>query len=111
MTLVDLSKYDAPQEVDGLMMAFPANVVGTLLPRRKELPDEFQKDWRSNAYCNIAERWFFRGLERSLSFNAGIDAKKAMRHLKTCLGSFEPSHEEKIGGVGYLMSRWGAKEV
>jgi len=103
-----LSKYDKPQEVSDVDLAFPAKVVGVLIPKREDLPDEFRKNYHHNEYCEMAQKWFFGGID-PLVFNEGIDAKMAMRHIQACLGSFEPSHEEKIGGAGFLLSRWGAR--
>lgn len=36
----------------------------------------------------------------------GIDPAKAKRHLMAVLGSFEPKHEHKEAGAGWLMSMW-----
>ena len=101
-------KWLSPQAVDGLTAAFPASVVGTLLPHRDDLPNEYQKQWRTNKFCSIASTWFYKGID-PLEFDEGIDASAAMSHLSACLRSFEPSHENKIGGVGFLMSLWGAR--
>lgn len=108
--MADLSKYDKPQEVSDVDLAFPAHVVGKLIPKREDLPEEFQKNWTNNEYCELASRWFYKGL-RGITFKEGIDTQMAGRHIQAVLGSFEPSHEEKIGGAGYLMSIWECREL
>ena len=35
-----------------------------------------------------------------------FDKNEVWRHLKACMGSFQPAHEHKVAGVGYLMSLW-----
>jgi len=41
-----------------------------------------------------------------LTVNPKIDSQLAWRHIMTCLKSFEPKHEHKMAGVGYLLSLW-----
>ena len=108
-----IDQWAVPQDVDGITIAFPANVCGTLLPPRDILPDEFRTGWHrdSNQWCKLAETWFFSGLHGKFVTKNGIDETKAIRHLSACMGSFEPKHEHKIGGVGWLMSRWFVKFV
>lgn len=109
-TETEQGKWDKPQDVDDLTLTFPAHVCGVLLPSRDELPELYQRDWHrsDNYWCNVACVWFYKGMGKNTVFdvNEGIDPNKALRHLQACLRSFEPSHEEKIGGVGYLMSLW-----
>ncbi len=99
-----------PKEVDRITMAFPASVVGTLLPPRSAIPDDFYYE-RGDArqWTDLVNRWFGVGLNGD-EFTAkdGIDPTKAMRQLKACMGSFEPKHEHKTSGVAWLMSRWFA---
>lgn len=88
------------------------------LPRREDLPEEFQKRWSSDGqpYCRAVSSWFYSGAKSTpdgiiidgVTFKAkpGVDAGKALAAIKAVLGSFEPSHEHKIGGAGYLLSEW-----
>lgn len=99
-TAIDWSK---PQDVDGLTVAFPGNVVGTLLPPMSQIPEEFKN--HRNEWCSIAMKLFFSG-GRLPQVKAEIDALKAKRHLSAVLGSFEPKHEHKEAGAGWLMSMW-----
>lgn len=90
-------------DVDDVTLAFPARVVGTLLPAWGEIPDEFKQ--AGNQWCQLAERWFFRGLGGSAFYpKPGVDPKKAVRHVSACLGSFEPKHEHKEAGCAYLLA-------
>ncbi len=107
--MTDKNEGLVPQDVSDVLLAFPATVCGTLLPERDSLPDLYRKNWHltSNHWCQIAEQWFYQGLtDAEWKTKEGIDLNKALRHLQACLGSFEPKHEHKIGGVGYLMSLW-----
>ena len=96
-----------PKDVDGIDLAFGGEMKA-LLPPRNSLPDEFQRRWHSNPWCDIAGKWFFSGLPKGTTYKpkAGIDTNKALRHLGAILRSWEPQHEHKIGAVGWLMSIW-----
>ncbi len=85
--------------------AFPARVVGHLLPLWEKIPEEFKG---GNEWTEIVARWFFRGLPKGTEFVAkeGIDSTKAIRHVSACIGSFEPRHEHKEAGCGYLLSEF-----
>lgn len=96
-------RWAQPQAVDPVMVVFPAHVVGSLLPERGDVPAEF---WRDNPWSEMASRWFFNGRSAPPAFKPGIDASAALRHLRACLGSWEPQHEHKEAGVGYLLSLW-----
>ena len=97
-----------PHDVDDDTYAFPMHVIGTLMPRREELPEEYRKNWTRNEHCKMAGDWFFNGI-KGITTRKGIDRYKALRHLSACLRSFQPSHEHKIGAVGWLMELWGVK--
>ncbi len=88
------------------------------MPKRENLPEEFQKNWHrsSNKFCDAVSTWFYDGAKKipngvevdGVKFIAkdGVDAAKALRAIQAALGSFEPSHEHKIGGCGYMLSEW-----
>lgn len=103
-----VDRFAEPMDVDDVTLAFPAKIIGTLIPKRDELPDEFGKHWHSNKWCNHAQLLFFKGGKIG-KLKPGIDAKKVNRHLMAVLGSFEPKHEHKIGAAGFLMSLWLVK--
>lgn len=86
-------------------------IVGRLLPELKDIPKEFREGWhnKSNPWCKAATQWFFHGgtlQDFGIKPKENIDKKLAVQVLSICLSSFEPKHEHKIAGVGYLMSEW-----
>lgn len=95
-----------PTDVDDVMLAFPAHVVGKYLPEYEDIPEEFKRG--RTKWNDVMSQWFFKGLPGETEFipKKDIDGSKALRHLKACLGSYEPSHEHKEAGVAYLMSLW-----
>jgi hypothetical protein len=106
---VDQDTWAAPQVVDDVTLAFPANVVADLMPTREEceaalkaMPD------RGRGWREFQRQWFFHGLDPKTTVNLreGIDGKTAFRHLSAIQGSFEPKHEHKEAAVAYLASRW-----
>lgn len=103
------NKYNEPMDVNDIMLAFPARVIGTYLPLRDEIPDEFKSGntkWNKQ-WNKLHHHWFFSGLEGvDITPKPGIDMAKALRHLAACQMSFEPKHEHKSEGVAYLMSLW-----
>ncbi len=102
------SKWDKPQVVDRITMAFPAGIVGKFLPLWEEIPEDFRREsGDARPWCDLCNRWFACGLKGDeIAVKDGIDAKAAFGHLKTCMGSFDPKHEHKISGVAWLMSKW-----
>lgn len=99
-----MTDYSTPHYVSDLDAAFPPDVSGTLLPDFKSLPDEFMK-WHTNPWCDTVEQLFFNGGDMP-PLKDGISKAMAVRHLSTVLRSFEPQHEHKIAGAGYLLSLW-----
>jgi len=96
--------WSKPHEVDAATSAFPAHVVGVLMPDYLEIPDKFEDRafWEK-----FVRTWFFRGLkDLVLVVRPGIDKDKALRHLGAILGSFEPKHEHKEAAAMYLCSLW-----
>ena len=91
-----------PQKIDQVTLAFPANVIGTLLPEWHKIPDEFKR--LSHPWAQFVMTWFALGMEATFHCKPGVDKETAQRHLQACLGSFEPKHEHKIAGAAYLAS-------
>lgn len=91
-------------EIDDVEMAFSGDV-SNLMPAWEEIPEEFK--YGQGKWSELASRWFFKGL-RNATFKPkeGVNQSKALRHIKTVLGSFDPRHEHKIAGVAYLLSQW-----
>lgn len=93
-----------PIDVDKVDMVFG---VGTarLMPDYADIPAEFKR--AHGKWCDFASTWFFKGLKgASFEPREGIDPAKALRHLRTIIGSFEPKHEHKEAAVAYLASLW-----
>lgn len=97
------NQWEKPKEVDDVELAFPASVIGTLMPYEEEIPDEFEKD--KNPWNHYVSMLFFKGGNLPEP-KPGVDKKKAARHLKACLSSFEPKHEHKIAACAWLASMW-----
>jgi hypothetical protein len=79
------------------------------LPPYDSIPDEFKR-MRGNKYTDFVSRWFFDGLKEGdlarLTAKPGIDRTQAMAAISAALRSFEPKHEHKEAGCGYLLSQW-----
>jgi len=92
-----------PKEVSDLDLAFPGDILEQgLLPAWEDVPEEFKEN---SSWPNFVSRLFFEGGEWP-AVKDGVDGIKAKRHVKACLGSFQPKHEHKIAGVAWLMSQW-----
>jgi len=107
-----MTDWSKPVDVSKIDLVFPADVMGKMMPYYKDLPEEFngRSQWRKNAWCKQAEIWFFNGVDSkksTIKFKKHLtdaEQKMAVRQIQACLGSFEPKHEHKMAGVGYLMS-------
>lgn len=99
------TQWAKPKPVSDLILAFSANVIGEYLPLETEIPDDFYQC--GNQYNRIVSKIFF-GSTNGWDFllKDGIDLTAFSRHIKVCLGSFEPKHEHKIAGVAYLFPLW-----
>lgn len=75
-----------------------------LLPPPEAIPEAF---WRGNAYTQLAEALFYGAplAPLRIKFKPGFDANQMQRIVRSHLASFEPKHEHKIAGVGYLISQ------
>lgn len=73
------------------------------LPQMADIPKDLDPKWEK-----IVAKWFYFGLPPDTKFQPaeGVDAKKAMRALKACLGSFSQKHEHKMATAAYLLSQW-----
>lgn len=92
------------QDIDNITLAFPANV-SHLMPAYKDIPEEFKRP--CGKWQDVVSAWFFCGLKNAKwTPKEGVDTNKALRHVKTIMGSFEPKHEHKEAGCAYLLSQW-----
>lgn len=106
MSKVERKDWSKPKGADALAVAFPANVVGSLLPEWDEVPEEFNVQYRrGTGFASVVSDLFYKG-GKLPQVKKGIDQKKAYSQLRACIGSWEPKHEHKIAGVAYLMSLW-----
>lgn len=93
-----------PQELDDLAAAFPTSVV-SLMPDKAVIPEDIIQG--RSKWCRVTSDWFFWGLRNAKWVpKEGIDQTKALRHVGTILGSWEPQHEDKEAAVAYLLSQW-----
>lgn len=101
-------RFAQPATVDAAEMVFGGKM-SQLLPPYASIPDEFKDHY--GQWNKLASGWFFGGLPKGTAFipKDGIDAGKAVAHLRAILVSFEPKHEHKEAGVAYLMSKWFAE--
>jgi len=96
------NKWAKPKDVSDADLAFPAKVCGVYLPPVKDIPKEIVEHY--SEWNRKANSLMFSGGDVDLK--PEIDRKMAIRQLRACLGSFEPKHEHKTAGVGYLLSLW-----
>lgn len=90
-------------EVTDLERAF-GSVAG--LPKWEDIPDEFKSN-RGNKWTDLASRLFYAGAKGvEFKMKDGLDFRKFVRFWQAHAGSFEPKHEHKLAGLGYLMSQW-----
>lgn len=92
-----------PKDVSDLNLAFPSDIIARgLLPKWEDIPEEFCNE---NRWTALASDLFF-GRAKLPEFKDGISRVQAGKHIIACLRSFEPKHEHKIAGVGWLLSQW-----
>lgn len=75
-----------------------------LLPKLEDIPEEFSK---GNLYTELAEAIFYGHPLPccEIEMKEGVDPCLLKRTVRAHLCSFEPKHEHKIAGVGYMISR------
>jgi hypothetical protein len=95
-----------PKDITGVDAVFPTTIEG-FLPAMKDIPKEFKENGADNKWLKLFNQMFFCGGKfGKITAKPGIDAQKAFRHIRYCMGSFEPQHERKEAGCAYLMSLW-----
>lgn len=85
------------------------------MPKYDTLPADFKRH-NGNDYCKAISAWFFRGAKAhangiqidGVTFTAkpGVDPKKALAAIKSIMGSWDPKHEHKEAGCGFLLAEW-----
>jgi hypothetical protein len=95
-----------PKNVTDFDMMFGGKAM-ELLPKYESIPNEFKIDGTQNKWVKLTNDWFYSGLTKAEWIpQDGIDTKKALRHIKAILGSWDPKHEHKIAGCAYLASQF-----
>lgn len=90
------------KKIDDVDVAFGTT---KLLPKMEDIPKEFIING-GNEYTKLAEKVFYGSpLSGSILFRDGFDQKLFVRTVRAHLASFEPKHEHKIAGVGYMISK------
>lgn len=102
--------FSTPHEVSDVNMAFPARVVGILMPSYEDCTEGLKAlgNHERGKWVEFQRKWFYDGLPETTQVHTkpGIDSEKAFRHLICVQGSFEPKHEHKESAVAYLASLW-----
>lgn len=84
-------------------MAFPSHVMGTFLPKPEWIGE--RSSWLNSSWGHLADA-LFAGKPPDLSCSMEHDDQLVSRHVHVCLGSYEPSHQDKIVGVAFLLAVW-----
>ena len=103
MSKQQANEWAKPKEVSLCDMLFTGDVIGTLLPKKEDIPKEFYD--HHNKWTRIASSFFFKGGQLPPTRDC-ISRRIAVNHIQTVLASFQPQHEHKEAGVGYLLSMW-----
>lgn len=99
-------RFSQPSDASDLQVAFGLKVLD-LMPEYSTIPEEFCNFNRREKWGQLVTTWFFRGLKTaSFTPKEGIDAEKALRHIRAIMCSFEPKHEHKQAACAYLLSLW-----
>lgn len=88
------------QEINDLDLAFGGNIK-KMVPPMSEIPSV---DYKWN---KLFSDMFFCGIKIiKMTPKDGIDANKAMRHVRAVASSFDIKHEHKEAGCAYLLSEF-----
>lgn len=93
----------SPRSASDLDMAFPSHVMGTFLPKPEWIGE--RSSWLNSSWGHLADA-LFAGKPPDLSCSMEHDDQLVSRHVHVCLGSYEPSHQDKIAGVAFLLAVW-----
>jgi len=97
-----------PQDISDVDLAFPAEVMH-LMPKYDEIPKQFKSE-RSSWGNKLFNDMFYSGLSKlELTPKPDIDPKKAFRHIRAIMGSFQPKHEHKEAAIAMLFEEWFEK--
>lgn len=73
------------------------------LPPPAEIPPSF---YRGNLYTRVVDAMFANAKvpDAPIQLNEGVDPNLLYRCVSAHLRSWEPKHEDKIAGIGYMIS-------
>lgn len=98
-------KFEKPNEnISSMDVAFGPKNLSDFLPSMKDIPKEFF-DY-TNKWNRYVSYIFGNGFGEWPVAKPGIHFKQAAAHIKVIMGSWEPKHEHKLAGCGYLASLW-----
>ena len=93
-------------EVNKMDVVFGCNALN-IMPKYEDIPDEFKNHNKPTKWNQLITEWFFCGLSKlKATPKEGVDEKKALAHIRSIFGSFEPKHEHKEAAAAFLMSEW-----
>lgn len=91
-------------EVDGLDMVFGGQRALEIMPKMKDIPENFpnRKKWEK-----VMSDWFFKGMKNAKWLpKEGVQTNKALAAIVTVMRSFAPKHEHKEAAVAFMLSEW-----
>ncbi len=101
----DLENLRDPSDAE---MVFPASAL-EFLPSIKCIGTRAEAyDWQDSNWGKIVSRWFFSGGKFPSKRKDGFtDAQisKVLKIVKLCMGTFACSHEQKIGGIAWILNK------
>lgn len=109
-TETSLVPYSLSQEdINSVSVTELAFATMRLLPTPDQIPKDF---YNGNIYTRIAESVFYgeESPHAEVTFHPGFDSDEAgIKAMQKCimahLRSFGPKHQDKIAGVGYMISK------
>jgi len=98
-----------PTPIDDALLAFPARVEHLMPLNEPDYKKEYREGYSSRDTWGfkLFGDWFYSGLETlELKPKEGIDQQTALRHIRTVMGSFQPSHEDKTASCAWMFEHW-----
>jgi hypothetical protein len=96
--------------VDQVNYAFPAHVIGILIPEWQYLPEQFRDG--NSCFEELASHACFNCVElKPEVVRVDVDLSSANRQLSAVSRSFEPEHKYKEAALAYLLSLWLREDI
>jgi len=91
-------------EVSDAEIAFPT---AKNIPPLEKIPKEFKDSNADTEWHHTFRVWFYTGGNLKTCIpKDGVDKTKAIRAIKSIMGSYSPKHEHKTAAVAWLLSEW-----